>query len=63
MEDLKPSYGSLVEFSRELVQVRGYTMLNTTLREGGSARMINVRYLFIYMPSLYNMFIGRPTFN
>lgn len=62
-EYLNPFRGSLVGFSREHAQLKGYMTLRITFGEEDYAKEIKVSYLVIDVPSLLNMIIWRPTFN
>lgn len=59
---LKTSKGSLVGFSEERVQLKGYITLKTTFRVEEQCKKIDVRYMDID-PSSYNIIIGKPSFN
>lgn len=58
LEDMKPFRGSLVRFSREHVQVKGYITLRITFGDHYQAKGIKVKYLPIDTPSSYNIILG-----
>lgn len=61
--NLESFKGSLVGFSREHVQVKGYTTLQTLFVLRENAKMIKVRYLIVDTPSSYNIIIGLHALN
>lgn len=52
--DLITFKGSLVDFSSELVQVKGYITLQSCLGEKEGAKIVNVRYLVVNAFSSYS---------
>lgn len=62
-DQIKPFNGSLVSFSGEQVEVRGYVDLKTTIGEGRNAKTLRVRYMLVTARSSYNIILGRPSLN
>lgn len=63
LDNIKAFQGLLVGFTREQVQVKCYILPKTVFGTEESTRTVKVRYLIINTTSLYNMIIGRPSFN
>lgn len=62
-EQIKLFNGSLVGFSGEQVEVRGYVELKTTIGEGRNAKTLRVRYMLVKARSSYNIILGRSSLN
>ena len=61
--ELLPFKGTLVEFSREHVQVLGNLPIMTTFGSRDHTKSIQVRYLIVNFTSPYNIIISMPSFN
>lgn len=61
--ELLPFKGTFVGFSGEHVQVLGHFPIMTTFGSRYHAKSIQVSYLIVNDASLYNIIIGRPSFN
>jgi len=53
----------LVGFAGDQVEVQGYVKLSTTFSDKNATRTITVKYIVINTPSMYNLFLGRPSLN
>ncbi|XP_068486702.1 uncharacterized protein [Phaseolus vulgaris] len=60
---LRPYTGCLYGFTGDQVEVRGHLELRTTFTNGTASRTDNIRYLFVNVPSAYNILLGRHTLN
>nr|XP_025703765.1 uncharacterized protein LOC112805620 [Arachis hypogaea] len=59
---LQPSPGELVGFSREKVSVSGCIWLRTTIGEPPNNKTLDIQFLVVDCPSLYNIILGHPSF-
>ncbi|XP_057418697.1 uncharacterized protein LOC130712897 [Lotus japonicus] len=61
--DLKPYKGTLVGFTGDRVNVRGYVEIPTTFGEGEFVKKFQVKYLVLACRANYNALLGRDTLN
>ncbi|RDX92392.1 hypothetical protein CR513_25479, partial [Mucuna pruriens] len=60
---MKPYVGKLYGFTREQVEIRGGTELETMFGEPSYARTISVLYTVVDVEASYNVIMGRPALN
>ncbi|XP_068503722.1 uncharacterized protein [Phaseolus vulgaris] len=63
IDQLRPYDGCLYGFIGDQVEVRGHMEIRTTFTYGTASRTINIRYLVVNAPSVYNILLGRPALN
>ncbi|XP_057426041.1 uncharacterized protein LOC130719429 [Lotus japonicus] len=61
--DLKPYSGTLVGFTGDRVNVRGYVEIPTAFGEGEFVKKFQVKYLVLACRANYNALLGRDTLN
>ncbi|XP_057426098.1 uncharacterized protein LOC130719491 [Lotus japonicus] len=61
--DLKPYKGTLVGFTGDRVNVRGYVEIPTAFDEGDFVKKFQVKYLVLACRANYNVLLGRDTLN
>jgi len=60
---LRPYDDYLYGFVGDQVEVMRHVELRTTFTDDTSSRTINIKYLFVNVPSAYNILLGRPALN